>query len=460
MNVLGFNISRKPKNPPAGSLGAVAVGVPGQGGYIREPYTGAWQEVKSLTTRDGMMAASVPYACTDLISSDIAKLRIKYVSLTNGVWLESPAPRYVDLIRQPNAYQTRDQFIKAWISSKLSWGNAYVMLTRNAAGTVISMDVLNPKYVVPLVAPDQSVYYQITMSPLQVAPLESTVVPARDIIHDRGLCPWHPLVGMSPLSACAAAVLMSTSITNNSSSFFANQARPSGILTTPNNITQDTADKLKAQWSERFNGPSAGNVAIMGNDLKYQPMTMASTDAQLIEQLQFSVSDVARTYHVPLHKIGADNMRTAAPTNAVFESQYYSDCLQAHITSVECLLDIGLGLPSGTGLRFDLTQLMRMDESAMITNNALSVGAGIMAPNEARAMQGLTAKPGGDTPYLQVQNYALSALAARDKLGPPGNGPAPVDPEDTAETTPQEPTAKPNEPTAKPTEPTAKPEPK
>lgn len=441
MGLFGFSVTRKPKDPPAGSLGAVAVGTPGQGGFIREPYMGAWQQGKSLTTRDGMMAASVPYACTDLISSDIAKLRIKYVSLTNGVWLESPAPRYVDLIRQPNAYQTRDQFIKAWISSKLSWGNTYVLLTRNPAGTVISMDVLNPKYVVPLVAPDQSVYYQITMSPLQVTPLESTVVPARDIIHDRGLCPWHPLVGMSPLSACAAAVLMATSITNNSSSFFANQARPSGILTTPSNISQETADKLKAQWAEKFNGTNAGGVAIVGNDMKYQPMTMASTDAQLIEQLQFSVADVARTYHVPLHKIGADNMRTAAPTNAVFESQYYSDCLQSHITSVECLLDLGLGLPSGTGLRFDLTQLMRMDESAMITNNAASVGAGIMTPNEARAMQGLSSVKGGDTPYMQQQNYALTALAMRDvNAAPNSNTPAAGD---TADKPTDKPTPKP-----------------
>lgn len=423
MNVLGFNISRKPKNPPAGSIGAVAVGVPGGGGYIREPFTGAWASNQSLTTRDGMMASSVPYACTDLISSDIAKLRIKYVSLTNGVWLESPAPRYVDLMRQPNEYQTRDQFIKAWISSKLSWGNTYVLLTRNAAGTVVSMDVLNPKYVVPLVAPDQSVYYQITMSPLQVAPLEATVVPARDIIHDRGLCPWHPLVGMSPLAACAAAVVMAASITNNSSSFFANQARPSGILTTPANIDQAIADKLKAQWNEKFNGAGSGGVAIMGNDLKYQAMTMASTDAQLIEQLQFSVSDVARTYHVPLHKIGADNMRTAAPTNAVFEAQYYSDCLQAHITSVECLLEIGLGLPSGAGLRFDLRDLMRMDTAQMITSNAAAVVAGIMKPNEARADMGLAPVAGGDTPLMQQQMYSLSALAKRDAAGPPPASP-------------------------------------
>jgi HK97 family phage portal protein len=426
MRIFGMSITKAPKYP-AGAVGAAAVGTPGQGGYIREPYTGAWQEGKSLTTRDGMMASSVPYSCTDLISSDIAKLRIKYVKLSKGVWLESPAPRYTDIIKQPNAYQTRDQFIKAWVASKLSWGNTYILLTRNSMGAVIAMDVLNPKYVVPLVAPDQSVYYQITMSPLQVAPLEATVVPARDIIHDRGLCPWHPLVGMSPLAACAASVLMATSITNGSAAFFGNQARPSGVLTAPGKISAETAAELKAYWAKNFTGATgAGKIAVMGDDLKYTQMSMSSTDAQLIEQLNFSVADIARCFHVPLHKIGADNMRAAAPSNAVFEAAYYSDCLQSHIEAIECLLEIGLSLPSGQGLRFDLSGLMRMDEAAMITSNAASVGAGIMKPNEARAKQGLEPVPGGDTPYLQQQNYALSALAKRDAAGPPKAPAAPV----------------------------------
>lgn len=469
MGLFGFSITRTPKNPPAGSIGAVAVGAPGSGGYIREPYTGAWQDAKSLTTRDGMMAASVPYACTDLISSDIAKLCFQYVTRKKRVWSETKKPRYQSLLTQPNPYQTFDQFVKAWVTSKLSWGNAYILQTRNAAGGVIQWDVLNPKYVVPLVAPDQSVYYQITMSPLQVAPLESTVVPARDIIHDRGLCPWHPLVGMSPLAACAAAVLMSTSITNNSSSFFANQARPSGILTTPQNLTQEQGDKLKAQWAGKFNGTSAGQVAIMGNDIKYQPMTMASTDAQLIEQLNFSVADIARTFHVPLHKIGADQMRTAGTSNAVYEAAYYSDCLQSHITAIEKLMSAALALPDNTAIKCDLSGLMRMDEGAMIAANAASVGAGVMKPNEARAAQGLRPVKGGNTPYLQMQNYSLKALAERDAPGAPNTPvpmpdgspvgpdgkplPAAVDPVSGLPTTPSDPAAKPAAAPTKPTKP-------
>ena len=43
------------------------------------------------------------------------------------------------------------------------------------------------------------------------------------------------------------------------------------------------------------------------------------------------------------------------------------------------------------------------------------VGAGIMAPNEGRKWFNLLPVKGGDTPYLQQQNYSLAALNERDK---------------------------------------------
>ncbi|MGU2416017.1 phage portal protein [Burkholderia cenocepacia] len=407
-----------PRKRPAGSIGASFVGAPGGGNYIREPFMGAWQQNSNLTTRDGMLASSAVYACIDLISSDVSKLRIKYVKLVAGVWQESTAPRFTKLMRRPNHYQTRAQFIKAWVSSKLAWGNAYVLLTRNAQGVVISMDVLNPKYVIPLIAPSGDVFYQCTMSPLMVSPMEATVFPSRDIIHDRCITSWHPLIGVSPINACVASATLANAITNNSAAFFSNSARPSGFLTSPNAISQATADRLKATLDNNYSGGGAGKTLVGGDGLKYEPMTMSGSDAQTIEQLKWTAEDVARCFHVPGHKIGLDTGARAANTSALYESIYYSDCLQAYLEAIELLLDEQLGIPDDAGLRFDTSGLMRMDEAAMLTANADSVGAGIMTPNEARARQGLAPKEGGDTPYMQQQNYALSALAKRDKENP------------------------------------------
>lgn len=418
---------KKPGKTPLG-VGVSATMFPGGDGlFVREPYTGAWQDNKSLIGQSGMLASSAVFACVDLISSDVSKLRIKYVKLTTGVWLESPAPRYTVVLNKPNHYQTRQQFIKAWLSSKLLWGNAYILKTRNSMGAVIAMEVLNPRYVIPMVAPDDSVFYQVTMSPLQVSPLEAVVIPAADIIHDRGITAWHPLVGVSPLVACSTSATMGSNIAVNSAAFFGNAARPSGVLTAPGALSQEQADKAKASWAAANSGTNTGNVAVLAGGLTYSSMTMTSTDAQLIEQLKWTVEDVARCYHVPLHKLGAETASRPAASAAIYEGMYYSDCLQAHIEGIESLLDDGLSVPDGQGTELDTGALMRMDAAAQHQANAMAVGAGIMTPNEARSTTGLPPVKGGDTPYLQVQNYALSALAARDAAGPPTNGPAPTD---------------------------------
>ena len=48
-----------------------------------------------------------------------------------------------------------------------------------------------------------------------------------------------------------------------------------------------------------------------------------------------------------------------------------------------------------------------------------------MSPNEARAAENMQPVAGGDSPYLQQQNYSLAALAKRDAKPDPFAGAAP-----------------------------------
>src|SRR5690606_37382997 len=134
-------------------------------------------------------------------------------------------------------------FIESWMVSKLTTGNAYVLKDRDARGVVTRLYVLNPDSVTPLVADDGAVYYRLKGDNLaHIA--DELVVPARDMIHDRMNCLFHPLVGISPLFACGHSALMGQNITRNSAEFFANRAEPGGILTAPGTISQETAARL------------------------------------------------------------------------------------------------------------------------------------------------------------------------------------------------------------------------
>jgi HK97 family phage portal protein len=403
-------------------------------GYIREAFGGAWQSgIVIDRTPATLLAFSAVYACVTGIASDIAKMRIKLNRNVNGIWEEIDYTHGNDgltpvlaLLRRPNGYQNRIQFITCWILSKLLYGNAYVLKQRDSSGVVVALYVLYPRWVWPLVASDGSVYYSLNQDYLSEVS-EGKTIPASEIIHDRMPELWHPLVGVSPLYACAMSVTMGNKIQANSTAHAGNASRPGGIVTVPGEISDETATRLKSAWETNYGGMNSGRVAILGDGMKFDAVHETAEQSQLVDQLKWTVSDVARAFHYPEFKLGGDLPRYAGSVDALITS-YYTDCLQTLIESLEICLDEGLGLPNGICTEVDTDALMRMDTAALFKSNTEGVTGGWLAPNEARQRTNLPPVAGGASPMIQQQNYSLAALAKRDaKADPfPSSSPAPA----------------------------------
>jgi HK97 family phage portal protein len=391
-------------------------------GWVSEPFTGAWQKEIPLDRHESLLRNSAVYACVTGIASDIAKLRIKLDQNINGIWTEvSSGPPWLSVLRKPNFYQNRIQFIEQWILSKLLQGNAYILKQRDNRGIVNAMYILDPRRVTPLVTEAGDVYYQLSDDPL--SRLEDAIVaPASEIIHDRMPAFWHPLVGVPPLYACALSATLSNKIQHASAFFFQNRALPGGILTSPSHIPDDTAQRLKKDFEEKYSGDNIGRVIVAGDGLEFKPMQMTADASQLAEQLKLSKEDIAVAFHYPLFKLGGPLPPYAGNVEALIIS-YYTDCLQTLIESLELSLDEGLSLPATYGTELDLDNLMRMDTAALYDSNNKAVSGGWMSPDEARFRANYKSVEGGNTPYLQQQNYSLAALAKRDASEDPFGGP-------------------------------------
>jgi HK97 family phage portal protein len=407
---LSLSFKRAPMTPPGTGIG-------GWWPIIREPYSGAWQKNDSWECPT-VLAHYAVYACVTLIANDIGKLRQRLMELdANGIWKETSSPAFSPVLRKPNGYQNHIQFKQWWQTSKLTNGNAYGLKRRDARGVVTDIYLLDPCRVLPLITPDGSVYYQLSNDDLNRVG-DGVTVPASEIIHDRMNCLFHPLVGVSPLYACALAACQSLKMQNDSSTFFENGARPGGILTAPGAISDDTAARLKAHWDANYTGNNAGKVAVVGDGLKFEQMRMSATDSQLIEQFKLTAEMICTAFHVPPSKVGITTSPTG--TTAAQENQkYYSDCLQSLIEEYEACIDDGLSLPTTYGVELDLDGLLRMDMGALVETLAAGVGGGVMTPNFALRKLGQEPVEGGDTIYLQQQNYSIQALSRRDAQADP-----------------------------------------
>lgn len=421
MKFFGLNRKQEKALSPVSSRG-------GWWPVIREAFTGGWQRNQEVKAAD-LLASPVVYACITQIANDVGKLRARLVEKdADDIWTETKgASPFWPVLRKPNRFQNHIQFKQWWFTSKQRAGNTYALKERDARGVVVRLYVLQPESVTPLVSDDGSIFYQLAADNL--AGIKTSVtVPASEIIHDRMNCLYHPLVGMSPLHAAAIAAGVGVKIQENTLQFFGNNAMPGGILVAPGNISPDNAKALKEQWQSGYTGANAGQVAVLGDGLKFEPLGRNAVDSQLIETLRWTDERVCTVFRVPGYKIGVGQAPTYNNIEAL-DRAYYSDCLQIHIEEFEACMDEGLGLDGvNKGIELDLDGLMRMDSKTLMETLSEGVRGRVFTPNNARKRVNLPPLTGGDTVYMQQQDYPLDQVRLNKIASEPAPSPAPAEP--------------------------------
>lgn len=390
---------------------------------IQEPFTGAWQRNQELEL-ETLLNDSVVYACLTQIANDVSKMDVFLRrEVEDGIWERADNPAWSPVLREPNSYQTREQFFKWWVTSKLVHGSAIVLKRRDGRQVVDRMDILDPMKVRVLEAPDGSAFYDVTPDPLRGV-TEHTVYPAREIIYDVMNPLFHPLVGISPLYACAMAALQALKIQRNSTAFFGNGARPGGILMVPTQINQDQADRLLERFETGHSGDNYGKTALLTEGMKYEiPTTQTALESQVVEQLREMAEQVCRAFHMPRYKVQVGPDPTYNNIEAL-QVDYHVGCIHTHVEGIESGLNKGLGLPDDYEVHFDTDDLFRMDTATLIKSE--KEAEGLKTVNESRKRLNLISVDGGQTVYRQQQDFSIEALNRRDQAPAPSTVAAPA----------------------------------
>lgn len=410
----------------------------GGAGTVRETFAGEWQVADRYAlagkVKRSPLAHSGVYTSINVISSDIAKLpaRIMRPRTGGGGREEHTAHPLNRLLRKPNRFQTSLQFFQQYYASKLWTGNTYVVLMRDERGVPKEMYVLDPRTTSPALTEDGSLWYLVKADRMNRLE-QDTYITARDILHDRGVTLFHPLVGVSPLFAAAVSASIGNSITGHSEKFFENLARTSGVLTTAGEIPTDTADRLKRDWDSNYSGNGFGKVAVLGSGLTWTPLTMNAVDAQLIEQLRWSVEDIGRVYRVPAFMLG--ETKITYRNSEQLSRMYFQGCLSYHIEATEQCFKDKFELDPSYDVEFDLSPLFRLETDLRYSTHERALRSGIKSINEVRAEEDLPPVKGGEEPRLQMQYIPLSqvndAANSDDDASKPKPAPAPTpDPAD------------------------------
>lgn len=328
------------------------------------------------------------------------------------------------ILRNPNSYQSGTDFILNMVSEALFHGEAFAVCTRNDRHEINSIHPLARNTCSPMVDEyTQTIFYSIGSNPLSPVEIDY-IAPAEDIWHLKFHTPRHPLCGESPVKAAALAAGIHVAMSRNQQAFFAQNNRPSGILSTDQALNSNQMSQLRHAFDEQSKAWAMGGMPILGNGLKFTPMSLSSADAQVIETLKWTTQEIARCFGVPPAMIGDAQAAAQMGNTQTLVNTFMSTSLGSYLEQIERQLDRLFGLPNfGEYIELDTSALLRVDMRERIESLGRGVQMGIFSPNEARRMEGMSPLVNGDQVFLQQQMtpidllYAVHESAIASKLG-------------------------------------------
>lgn len=347
-------------------------------------YFGSSASGKSVTPSTAVQVSAV-YACVRVIAETIASLPLHVYETTETGSRKAPEhPLYRLLHDEPNAEMTSFVWRETMLSHLLLWGNAYCQIIRTGRNKIDSIYPLIPDQMEVDRDSRGSLTYTYTTSEGKTYPLKP-----EDVLHIPGLG-FDGVVGYSPIALEKSAIGLGIAAEEYGSKFFSNGARPSGILVHPNTVKDPSA--LRASWNAAFTGSAnAGKVAVLEENMHFEPLTMPNNEAQFLETRKFQVNEICRIFRVPPHMIG--DLDRATFSNIEHQSISFAvHTIRPWLVRIEQAMNRALFADSEKGrfyVQFNLDGLMRGDYKSRMEGYAIARQNGWMSANDIRELENL-----------------------------------------------------------------------
>lgn len=366
------------------------------------------------------MQNSAVYACVKVIAESIASLPLHVYEYKDGGKEKAiEHSLYFLLHDSPNPEMTSFIFRETMLTHLLLRGNAYAQIQRNNAGRVIGLYPLSASKMTVERNDSGEIQYRYrvyTEENPNIRNKGELIFPRTDILHIAGLG-FDGLIGYSPIAMAKNAIGLSIACEEFGNNFFANGAKPSGILKTPTLIKDPT--KLQESWQSMYGGENAGKVAVLEQGMEYQQISVPPEDAQFLQTRKFQIAEIARIFRVPLHLL--NELDHATFSNIEQQNlEYVIYTLTPYITRIEQAMNKALFLPSEYGkyfVKFNLAGLLRGDYASRVSGYCSLIQNGVLSINDVRELEDLNkipAEEGGDLHivngnYIKLQDAGIYA---------------------------------------------------
>ena len=366
--------------------------------------SGVWSSNKvasgvSVTKSNAMTIAGV-YSAVRVITDAVSSLPIHVIN-DNGTTKtkEIDHPISTLLSKEPNNLMTSFIWRQIIMPHVLLWGNSYNVIEFAGGGSrrPISILPVHPSKV-EVMNIDGLLWYKI-----KIEGAKDLMVDQSNILHFRGL--GDEIIGRSVIDHAKENLGLGKAAEQFGSTFFGNGANMHGVLSSDKGLTDKAITNLRASVDTIHGGISRSNkILILEEGLKFTNTSIPPDAAQFLETRKFSITDIARWFKVPPHKIG-DLERATFSNIEEMELSFAKESLLPYILMMEQEIDRKLFRESEKRTMYskmNLDGLLRGDIKTRYEAHKIGIQNGFITPNEARAKEEMNPIEGLDTTWMQL----------------------------------------------------------
>lgn len=378
-----------------------------------------------IVNEDTALTYSAVYLATKIISETLAGLPAHVFTRVPGSTDKKIAEgHYLQaLMNQPNSEMTGYNFRRTIASHAILRGNGYAYILRDRSNRPSELQLITPDRVTK--GRDKNtgkITYKISNN--VAAP---SFYDDDQIFHFAGMG-FDGLVGYSIVTLARRTFGLGMAAEEFGTSFYENGAQLGTVIEVPPEIEldEDGRDLLLKTFDEKHRGVKHHHkTTLIDKGMKVTTLGIKQKDAQFIESRKFNVTEVARWFNLPPHKL-KDLEKATFSNIEELNIDFVQDTMLPWVINWEQTSNWKLLGRNNTRqfVKLGLNGLLRGDSKARSEYYKTRFNLGSITPNEIREFEDENSMgPDGDHYFLQ------GAMSTIENIIKPPEPPAPTTPQ-------------------------------
>ena len=280
-----------------------------------------------------------------------------------------------------NPYMTAMAGREAMMAHALAWGNGYAEKVFNGYGDIVELWPISPDRVTAVDIRNGKLVYDIRVGN------ETKTLPRELILHVPGLG-FDGLVGYSVIAMARKSIGLGMALETFGELYFGQGTHPGVIVSHPGKLDAAAHKNLKKSLTESYSGLGKSHrLMLLEDGMTLDKIGIPPNDSQFLESRLFQITDIARWYNLPVHKL--KEMTKSSFNNIEAENaSFVVDTMLPWLVRFEQNYHMQLLSPAQqkTNLYWKhiVEGLLRANSKDRALYYKLMIGSGIMTPNEVR----------------------------------------------------------------------------